>query len=175
MAEPTEASPKHRLSVSPEATQRELRLCAFAVLDHYLSMHQVIAAHLGLEPVALLILITTTTGNVQRALRSDGLPGALRGSEPLPPGLVVPMSRRAIARVTGIPTESVRRHVDALVRRGLLVSTPKGVHAANRLTEDWALAATLRLVASHATCTERLMALEAIVPVPTRAGAATRK
>ena len=142
--------------------QRELRVCGFALLNHYLTMHQVIAEHVALQPVELLILIATTTGNVQRALRTEAIPDAFRGSQPLPPGLAVPMSRRAIARVTGLPTETVRRHVDGMVRRGILVAMPNGVLAPSRLSEDWAAGATLRLLESHAACTERLFALQAL-------------
>jgi hypothetical protein len=162
MAEKTEAVPSHRMAISVEATQRELRQCGFALLNHYLTMHHVIAAHVQLPPVAMLILIATTTGNVQRALRPGSLPQALRGSKPLPPELVVPMSRRAIARVTGLPTETVRRHVDQMVRHGILVSVPKGVLAPSRLTEGWAEGAVLSLLESHAACTDRLLALQAI-------------
>ncbi len=164
MAERTEDFLTYRYSVSVEATQRELRLCGFALLNHFLSMHHVIAEHVKLRPTELLILIATTTGNVQRALRTKALPEALRGSEALPPGMMVPMSRRAVARVTGIPTETVRRHVESMVERGILVSTPRGVYAPNRLTERWAAAATLKLIESHAACTERLIALQAIAP-----------
>ena len=164
MAERTKGPQTYRYSISAEATERELRLCGFALLNHYLSMHHVIAEHVRLQPVELLILVATTTGNVQRALRPGALPEALRGSQPLPPGLVVPMSRRAIARVTGIPTETVRRHVERMIRRGILVSMPKGVHAPNRLAERWAASAVLRLIESHAGCTEQLVALQAIVP-----------
>jgi hypothetical protein len=151
--------------------ERELRLCGFALLNHYLTMHQVIAEYVSLRPVELLILIATTTGNVQRTLRPgpEALPDALRGNKPLPPGLVVPMSRRAIARVTGLPTETVRRHVDSMVKRGILVSMPKGVLAPGRLTEDWAAAATLRLIESHAACAEQLIALKAVTLQPNRA------
>jgi hypothetical protein len=137
-------------------------------------MHHVIAEHVRLQPIELLILIATTTGNVQRALRPEALPEALRGSKPLPPELAVPMSRRAIARVTGIPTETVRRHVESMVERGILVSTAKGVRAPNRLTERWAAAATLRLIESHAACTEKLIALKALVPQPPRSTRAKR-
>ncbi|MCU0939742.1 MAG: hypothetical protein MUC86_11505, partial [Burkholderiaceae bacterium] len=97
VAERTEAVQTYRNAISVEAAQRELRLCGFALLNHYLTMHQVIAQHVHLQPVELLILIATTTGNVQRTLRAEALPEALRGSEPLPPELAVPMSRRAIA------------------------------------------------------------------------------
>ena len=155
--------------------ERELRLCGFALLNHYLTMHQVIAEHVRLQPVQLLILIATTTGNVQRALRPEALPEALRGSKPMPPGLAVPMSRRAIARVTGLATETVRRHVESLVQRGILVSTPKGVLAPNRLTEDWAAAATLRLIESHASCTQQLMALAVIAPQVPRSAKSRRE
>jgi hypothetical protein len=168
VAERTEDVQTYRYSISVEATQRELRLCGFALLNHYLAMHQVIAQHVHLQPVELLILIATTTGNVQRALRTEALPEALRGSKPLPPELAVPMSRRAIARVTGIPTETVRRHVESMVKRGILVSMPNGVRAPSRLTERWAAAATLGLIQSHLGCTEQLIALQAIAPQPPR-------
>lgn len=168
VAERTEGVQTHRYSISVEATERELRLCGFALLNHFLTMHHVIAEHVRLQPIELLILIATTTGNVQRALRTEALPEALRGNKPLPPELVVPMSRRAIARVTGIPTETVRRHVESMVKRGILVSMLKGVRAPNRLTERWAAAATLRLIESHVACTEKLIALQAIAPQPPR-------
>jgi hypothetical protein len=164
VAERTEGVQIHSYAISVEATQRELRLCGFALLSHYLTMHQEIAQHVHLQPVELLILIATTTGNVQRAVRTDALPEALRNSEPLPPELTVPMSRRAIARVTGLPTETVRRRVASMVKRGVLVSIPKGVHAPSRLTERWAASATLRLIESHVACTEKLIALQAIAP-----------
>jgi hypothetical protein len=168
VAERRERFHTNRFSISPEAMERELRLCGFALLNEYLTMHQVIAEQLRLQPVELLILIATTTGNVQRALRPKALPDAIRGSQPLPPGLAVPISRRAIARVTGIPTETVRRHVESMVKRGILVSLPKGVHAPNRLKESWVVGAVLRLIESHAACTESLMALGVLATQTTR-------
>jgi hypothetical protein len=174
MAEGTGDVQAQRYSISVEAMRRELRLCGFALLNHYLTMHQVIAERVRLQPVELLILIATTTGNVQRALRPEGLPEALRGSEPLPAERVVPMSRRAIARVTGLPTETVRRHVAGMVERRILVSTPKGVLAPSRLSEGWAAAAVHRLLESHAACTEHLVALQAIAPKPPRSARSQR-
>jgi hypothetical protein len=174
VADRSEVVQTHHIAISVEATRRELRLCGFGLLNHYLTMHQVIAEHVHLPPVELLILIATTTGNVQRALRPGSLPEALRGSKPLPPELVVPMSRRAIARITGLPTETVRRHVDSMVRRGILVGMPKGVLAPGRLHEGWAAGAVLRLLESHAACTEQLLALHAIAPQAPRSVKAKR-
>jgi hypothetical protein len=174
VAERTEDILTHRYAISAAATQRELRLCGFALLNHFLTMHRVIAEHVRLQPIELLILLATTTGNVQRAMRVEALPDALRGSKPLPPELAVPMSRRAIARVTGLPTETVRRHVDSMVRRSILVSTPKGVLAPSRLHEGWATGAVLRLIESSAACAEQLLALQAIAPQPPRSAKSKR-
>jgi hypothetical protein len=154
----------YRYSISVVATERELRLCGFALLNHYLTMHLILAEHVQLEPVELLILIAATTGNVQRALRREDLPEALRGSGSMPPDVVVPMSRRAIARITGLPTETVRRHVESMLRRGILVAMAKGVIAPNRLAEHWAKSAALRLIESTAACAEALVALQVIAP-----------
>ncbi|MFN7816339.1 MAG: hypothetical protein ACK5OQ_08820 [Burkholderiales bacterium] len=170
----TDPPPAYRYAVSAEATERELRQCAIALLNHYLAMHQIIVEHVQLQPVELLILIATTTGNVQRALHPAELPQEFRGITSLPPGLVVPMSRRAIARVVGMPTETVRRHVQSMVERGILVSTPKGVLAPNRLAERWAAAAVLRLIDSHVACTEKLIAAQAIVPQAKRPARSAR-
>jgi hypothetical protein len=98
MAQRTEGVPSHRYSVSAKAAERQLRLCGFALLNHCLAMHRVLAGHLELQPVELLILVATTTGNVQRALSPGTRKAGPPAREPLPPGLVVPMSRRAIAR-----------------------------------------------------------------------------
>lgn len=151
-----------RLSVSPEDTQRELRLCAFELLNHFLSLQHVLAENLRLQPVDMLIILATTTGNVQRALRNETLPDLLRSSQSLPPEMVVPVSRRAIARITGLPTETVRRHVDALIQNGMLVAMPKGVRAPNRMTERWVQGAVLQMLGSLADCTEKMMALQTI-------------
>jgi hypothetical protein len=61
-----------------------------------------------------------------------------------------------------------------MVRRGILVSTPKGVRAPNRLTERWAATATLRLIESHAACTEKLIELQAITPKAPRSAKSKR-
>jgi hypothetical protein len=174
MAQRTDAA-KHRLSVSSAATEKELRLCAFALINHFMAMHRVISDHLELQPVEVLILVATTTGNAQRTARPEVLPDPLHGSEPLPPELVVPMSRRAISRMTGIPKETVRRHVEGLVRRGILLEMPRGVRARPGLAGRKALGTVLRLVELHATCTERLIGLEAIALPPARPARQTQE
>jgi transposase len=168
MTQPNEGVARYRYAVSADATERQLRQCGFALLSHFLATHRVLAAYLELQPIELLILIATTTGNVQRAVTSGKRQAGRPAREPLAAGLVVPMSRRAIARITGIPKETVRRHVGGMIRRGILLSTAKGVRAPNRLTERKALTAILELMELHAECTERLGKLQAIVARPER-------
>jgi len=181
MTQRTEVVPRYRYSVSVEAAERQLRLCGFALLNHCLATHRVLAGHLRLQPVELLILVATTTGNVQRALSRGTHKTGLPAREPLPTGMVVPMSRRAIARITGIPKETVRRRVASMIGHGILISTPKGVRAPNRLAERKVLAAILELLELHAECTEQLGKLQAIVARPeplqarNRTGAARRR
>jgi hypothetical protein len=181
MTQRTEGVPRLRYSVSAKAAERQLRQCGYALLNNCLAMHRVLAGHLELQPVELLILIATTTGNVQRALSPPARKTGLPAREPLPPDLIVPMSRRAIARITGIPKETVRRHVASMTGRGILLSTPKGVRAPNRLEDRQALAAILELLELHAACTEQLDRLQAIVALPepsqgrNRQGAARRR
>lgn len=158
----------YRLSVSAAATQKELRLCAFALVNHYVAMHRVLSDHLELEPIELLILVATTTGNAQRGARPEALPELLRGSEPLPLEMVVPVSRRAISRMTGIPTETVRRRIEAMIKRGILIGMSGGVRAKPGLAGPKAFSVVHRLVELHANCTELLMRLEAIAPPPAR-------
>ena len=167
MTQPSDGVP-HRYAVSAEATERQLRQCGFALLSHYLAMHRVLAANLELQPIELLILIATTTGNVQRAVTSGTIRPGRAAREPMAANLVVPMSRRAIARITGIPKETVRRHVEGMIRRGILLSTAKGVRAPSRLTERKALTAILELMELHAECTGQLGKLQAIVARPER-------
>jgi hypothetical protein len=90
MTQRTDGVPRYRYSVSAEATERQLRLCGFALLNQFLAMHRVLAGHLELQPVELLILVATTTGNVQRALSSGTRKAGLPAREPLPPGLSWP-------------------------------------------------------------------------------------
>jgi DNA-binding MarR family transcriptional regulator len=164
MDERTVSQQNYRHAISAEATERELRMCGFVLLNHFLAMQHELTEHLRLQPIELLILLATTTGNVQRVLRTEALPDVLRGSKPLPPELIVPVSRRAIARITRLSTETVRRHVDSMIKRGILESMPKGVRAPNRMTERWVRDATLRLILSLADSTEKLIALGVITP-----------
>lgn len=144
----------------PDATERELRLCAFAAVNQYLEMHWMLSEQLGLAPVELLIYLSTAMGNVQRVTTPATLPALLRDAAALPPELVVPVSRRAIARLTGLPKETVRRHVDSMAARGLLQVSAKGVRATpGMLGKPGARRVVRRLVELQAAHTDVLLRL----------------
>jgi len=56
--------------------------------------------------------------------------------------------------------------VDSMVRRGILLSMPKGLRARPGLADRKALTAILRLVELHAACTEQLIKLGALTTHP---------
>jgi hypothetical protein len=155
-----EGPAQSRLAVVQDATERELRLCAFAAVNQYLEMHWMLSEQLGLAPVELLIYLSTSMGNAQRVSTPATLPAVLRDAAALPPKLVVPVSRRAIARLTGLPKETVRRHVESMAARGLLQVSPKGVRATpGALGKPGARRAVRRLVELQAAHTDVLLRL----------------
>ena len=59
-------------------------------------------------------------------MRERNVPADYIATAVLPREWVVPMSRSAIAAATGLPRETVRRHVGQLIERGLLMEDPRG-------------------------------------------------
>jgi biotin operon repressor len=62
---------------------------------------------------------------VQRYARAPG-DGAHSGPDPLPPTLSGTISRRRLADASGLPRETVARHVRQLLERGLVVEHGHG-------------------------------------------------
>jgi hypothetical protein len=155
-----EGPAQSRLTVVHDGTERELRLCAFAAASQYLEMHWTMSQQLGLAPVELLIYLSTSMGNAQRVATAATLPALLRDAAALPNELIVPVSRRAIARSTGLPKETVRRHVESMAARGLLQVSPKGVRATpGVLGKAGARRVVRRLVELQAAHTDVLLQL----------------
>ena len=77
-------------------------------------------------PSVLLIYVTVCVGNIQKLMRERNVPREFIATAVLPREWVVPMSRSAIAAATGLPRETVRRHVGQLIEHGLLIEDPRG-------------------------------------------------
>ncbi len=96
---------------------------------------------LGFSQDQLVIFMTVLSGNLQRWHRGGGLrsgPNLL----PADQSSFVPMSQSAISRSTGIPRETVRRHLRALQERGVIV-----VHDRGAVTADFIFAG--KFLAQH--------------------------
>ena len=73
----------------------------------------------------VVILLTVASASTGRYLRDYGTLEAL-GTDPLPGHLHRPTSGRSIAESTGLPRETVRRRLNALVADGRLLKDERG-------------------------------------------------
>jgi hypothetical protein len=78
------------------------------------------------DPSEYLVFSVVACANLQRRMREVGQLGQ-HAIDYMPEDQSnVPMSRRRIAEATGLPRETVRRIVQRLIRRGLLIEAPDG-------------------------------------------------
>lgn len=122
-----------RVSVNRQAAQDDARLVVFELGNCFLLHHRMLGDMLGMKPVQALIVLTVAISTVQKYMRQPVPDPAYRAFVPLPETLSGGISRRAVARSTGLPTETVRRCVEELVEIGRLevvsaqkVRTPPG-------------------------------------------------
>lgn len=103
------------------------RICLFAISNLFLSTQRILqSATRDMNAIELQIYITVAIANVQKLMRERALPDDLNEVAVLPREWVVPISRNAIASATGLPRETVRRHVGRMIAAGLLVEDPRG-------------------------------------------------
>lgn len=79
-----------------------------------------------LNPSELIIYLTVCVANVQKLMRERAIPDDFSATAILPREWVVPISRNAIAAATGLPRETVRRQVEKMIERGLLIEDARG-------------------------------------------------
>lgn len=122
-----------RVSVNRQAARDDARVVAFELGNCFLLQHRMLADAVGLKPIAALVWLTVGTATIQKYMRQNSQDPAYRTAVPLPVELSGGVSRRAIARTTGLPTETVRRCVADLIAIGYLeivspqlVRTPPG-------------------------------------------------
>ena len=129
-----------RVATVPEGMNEHWRTAMFALTNLFLSMHRTFTGHEGLSPSVVLIYCTVSVGNIQKLMRERIVPREFTATAVLPREWVVPMSRSAIAAATGLPRETVRRHVAQMIDAGLLVEDPRsGVTVVPGAIQDRAL------------------------------------
>jgi len=102
------------------------RVAMSALANLFLTTHRTFSAPSGIGPTELLIYITVSVANVQKLMRERTIPGDFAATAILPREWVVPISRNAIATASGLPRETVRRHVIKMVAAGLLMEDERG-------------------------------------------------
>lgn len=90
----------------------------------------------GHDYEAILIYWSVAIASVGRVLRSDDLNLLMESGGPLPEEAHHPVSARAIAEATGLPRETVRRKIAALVAAGHLAQDSRGVRTLPALIEQ---------------------------------------
>ena len=121
------------LIVDHDAADGKLRLAAFVVVNQFLATSDVLRRTFGLGHEDVLIVLTVALGNVQRMLRTPDPEGLAASTALVEQDRIIPVSRRAVARATGLPRETVRRRTNALVERGSLLEWEAGLRTARRL------------------------------------------
>ena len=104
-----------RVATVPDRMAAHWRAAIVPLLNLFLAMHRILSEHEGMSPSVMLIYVTVCVGNIQKLMRERSVPADYTATAVLPREWVVPMSRSAIAAATGLPRETVRRHVAHLI------------------------------------------------------------
>lgn len=122
---PERKAPGPRLMPDKEAFDTGQRRALSAIVNGLLNLQSDLQETLDLLPEICQIYMIIAISGSQRYTRT-ALPGAFDGDAPLPQEMIGSVSRRRIADITGIPRETVARHVRALIERGFVVETGVG-------------------------------------------------
>ena len=100
---------------------KNIRLKGAVVCESVLRLFRLITDHYGgdLESFVVYLAVVSAAGT-SRLLRSPELRERYGTETPLPTELMTPISRRAISESVGLPRETVRRKIAALIEQGHL-------------------------------------------------------
>lgn len=116
-----------RIVTNPERMAANWRIAMFGLANLFLATHRAFQdTEVVINPTELQIYLTVAVANVQKLMRERQIPEQFTGTDVLPREWVVPISRNAIASATGLPRETVRRQIEKMVERGLLIEDPRG-------------------------------------------------
>lgn len=114
-----------RLSLEKGEFDRRQRPALYEVVNALVNLTAEVQRTLNLRPEPCQIYLIIAVAVVQRYARGESS-GIHDGSDPLPEALTSSISRRRIAEISGIPRETVARHVRYLIERGLVAETGTG-------------------------------------------------
>jgi biotin operon repressor len=156
------------LRLDPDAFERMQRLAMYEIASAMVDLACDVQRTLGLRPDACQIYMLVAVAAVQRYARAPD--AAHVGAGPLPTAMTGTISRRRLADASGLPRETVARHVRNLIERGLVVEHGRGQLASPPgLLRDLApTGLPERLARRSAMLANALTRLETLVPVERR-------
>jgi hypothetical protein len=125
-AETTQRPSRRTLAVDPQGFAAAERTAAYEIAQTLLTTCLRLQNGFGLRPEEFQVLLVIILATVQRYVRDPDADPAYLTRAPLHPDLAGTTSRRRIADVTGIPLETVRRHVTRLMVRGFVIEQGRG-------------------------------------------------
>jgi len=154
-----------RLQIDAEAFERLQRLAMYEIVCAMLDLSCEVQETLGLRPDACQVYLLIAVSAVQRHARAPD--GAYVGIDPIPLSQSGTISRRRIADASGLPRETVARHVRNLIGRGLVIEVGRGrLTTPPGLLRDVGPTGLLDRMARHsASLANALLRLEVLVPV----------
>lgn len=120
----TDRAPAQHLRVDLEEFERIQRLAMYEIGCAILDLSCDIQHTAGLRPDACQIYLMIAVSAVQRYARAPD--GTHVGPHPLPREATGAISRRRVADATGLPRETVARHVRHLMASGLVIEVGRG-------------------------------------------------
>jgi len=122
---PERTLPGPRLMPDTKAFDTGQRRALYAIVNGLLNLQWDLQETLDLRPEICQVYMIVAISGSQRYTRTAP-PGAFDGDAPLPSEMIGSVSRRRIADISGIPRETVARHVRTLIERGLVVEVGVG-------------------------------------------------
>ena len=152
-----------RLAIDDAVLTEKLRFAGYHLVNNFLNTARHLKRLNDVDPASLLILLTVYVASIQRTLRQPGESVIDQGEDAIAAHFFQPISRRAVAEATGLPRETVRRKINALIDKGLILEEEAGVVTMNVVT-DPAIAESVRLMAAgHVRITNQLRAESVII------------
>lgn len=150
-------------AINPAAADAKLRLSGFLLANQFLATAATLRRAFGLGHEDVLIVLTVALGNVQRMLRTPDMEGLAASTALVEQERIIPVSRRAVARATGLPRETVRRRTNGLVLSGVLLEWEGGLRTARRLVLSPQIRDSIHEMLQIAAATSRALLREGVL------------
>lgn len=115
-----------RLELDAKVFEESERLVGYEVCNGLLMLNLEFQKFLGLRVEEYQVFVLIMMSSVQRYVRTADTDPVYRSSMPLPEDHTSSISRRRISEVLDIPFETVRRIVNDMLSRGLIVEPRRG-------------------------------------------------